>query len=195
MTTSVFLPVLGDSVTTATVTRWLKAVGDTVAADEPLLEVSTDKVDTEIPSPVAGTLLSLHVEEDEEVGVGAELAIIGDVEDANIGGSGSTGSDTAARPTAASRPASMPEIGRSLEEVAASNAAATTEPAEASDTSPPRAGARRAGTRGGTRRRIHLARHQARSTRQDREDLPPPEGHRHPHGGVAAGLRATHIGG
>ncbi len=72
------LPALGESVTEGTVTRWLKSVGDEVAVDEPLLEVSTDKVDTEIPSPVAGKLLEIKVEEDETVEVGAELAIIGD---------------------------------------------------------------------------------------------------------------------
>ena len=71
------LPALGESVTEGTVTRWLKKVGDEVAVDEPLLEVSTDKVDTEIPSPVAGTLLEIKVEEDETVEVGAELAIVG----------------------------------------------------------------------------------------------------------------------
>ena len=74
------LPELGESVTEGTVTRWLKAVGDDVAVDEPLLEISTDKVDTEIPSPVAGTLLEIKVDEDETVEVGAELAIIGDAD-------------------------------------------------------------------------------------------------------------------
>ncbi|WP_028660972.1 2-oxoglutarate dehydrogenase, E2 component, dihydrolipoamide succinyltransferase [Nocardioides insulae] len=76
--TSVTLPALGESVTEGTVTRWLKNVGDTIAVDEPLLEVSTDKVDTEIPSPVAGTLLEIKVSEDETVEVGAELAVVGD---------------------------------------------------------------------------------------------------------------------
>ena len=71
------MPALGESVTEGTVTRWLKAVGDEVTADEPLLEVSTDKVDTEIPAPVSGTLLSITVNEDETVDVGAELAVIG----------------------------------------------------------------------------------------------------------------------
>jgi pyruvate dehydrogenase E2 component (dihydrolipoamide acetyltransferase) len=75
--TSVTMPALGESVTEGTVTRWLKAVGDEVTVDEPLLEVSTDKVDTEIPSPVSGTLLSISVAEDETVDVGAELAVIG----------------------------------------------------------------------------------------------------------------------
>jgi 2-oxoglutarate dehydrogenase E2 component (dihydrolipoamide succinyltransferase) len=75
--TPVTMPALGESVTEGTVTRWLKAVGDEVTADEPLLEVSTDKVDTEIPAPVSGTLLSISVNEDETVEVGAELAVIG----------------------------------------------------------------------------------------------------------------------
>jgi len=77
MSTPVTLPALGESVTEGTVTRWLKQVGDAVAVDEPLLEVSTDKVDTEIPSPVAGTLLEIKVNEDETVEVGAELAVVG----------------------------------------------------------------------------------------------------------------------
>ncbi len=71
------LPALGESVTEGTVTRWLKEVGEEVAADEPLLEVSTDKVDTEIPSPVAGVLLEIVVAEDESAEVGAKLAVIG----------------------------------------------------------------------------------------------------------------------
>jgi pyruvate dehydrogenase E2 component (dihydrolipoamide acetyltransferase) len=75
--TEVKLPALGESVTEGTVTRWLKQVGETVEADEPLLEVSTDKVDTEIPAPVAGTLLEIKVAEDETADVGAVLAIIG----------------------------------------------------------------------------------------------------------------------
>src|SRR5918996_88949 len=75
--TPVTLPALGESVTEGTVTRWLKQVGDSVDVDEPLLEISTDKVDTEIPSPVAGTVLDIKVAEDETVEVGAELAVIG----------------------------------------------------------------------------------------------------------------------
>jgi pyruvate dehydrogenase E2 component (dihydrolipoamide acetyltransferase) len=76
--TSVKMPELGESVTEGTVTRWLKNVGDKVEVDEPLVEVSTDKVDTEIPSPVAGTLLSITAEEDDTVAVGGELAKIGE---------------------------------------------------------------------------------------------------------------------
>ncbi|MEW2615670.1 2-oxoglutarate dehydrogenase, E2 component, dihydrolipoamide succinyltransferase [Streptomyces sp. NPDC047880] len=76
--TDVVLPALGESVTEGTVTRWLKSVGDTVEADEPLLEVSTDKVDTEIPAPTSGTLLEIVVGEDETAEVGAKLAVIGE---------------------------------------------------------------------------------------------------------------------
>jgi pyruvate dehydrogenase E2 component (dihydrolipoamide acetyltransferase) len=74
----VVLPALGESVTEGTITRWLKKVGDTVAVDEPLVEVSTDKVDTEIPSPVAGVVQQILVQEDETVAVGAVLAVIGE---------------------------------------------------------------------------------------------------------------------
>ena len=70
----VTMPALGESVTEGTVSRWLKKVGDSVETDEPLLEVSTDKVDTEIPSPISGTVLEIRVAEDETVEVGALLA-------------------------------------------------------------------------------------------------------------------------
>ena len=92
--TAVTMPALGESVTEGTVTRWLKQVGDTVEADEPLLEVSTDKVDTEIPSPVSGVLLEIKVAEDETVPVGAELALVG-----------AAGAAPAATPNAAPAPA------------------------------------------------------------------------------------------
>ena len=78
MSVSVTMPRLGESVTEGTVTRWLKKEGDHVEVDEPLLEVSTDKVDTEIPSPVAGVLSKIKVAEDETVEVGVELAVIDD---------------------------------------------------------------------------------------------------------------------
>ncbi|RKQ36266.1 2-oxoglutarate dehydrogenase, E2 component, dihydrolipoamide succinyltransferase [Kocuria tytonis] len=87
MSETVNLPALGESVTEGTVTRWLKQVGDEVAVDEPLLEVSTDKVDTEVPSPVAGVIEKILVEEDEDVEVGAALVVIGD-------GSGSGSDDS-----------------------------------------------------------------------------------------------------
>ena len=77
MTFSVTMPALGESVSEGTVTRWLKNIGDSVAVDEALLEVSTDKVDTEIPSPVAGTLLAIDVAVDTTVPVGARLGLIG----------------------------------------------------------------------------------------------------------------------
>src|SRR5260221_392145 len=77
MSVSVTLPAMGESVTEATITRWLKKEGDRVEVDEPLLEVSTDKVDTEVPSPVAGPLLAIRVGEDETIDIGAELAVIG----------------------------------------------------------------------------------------------------------------------
>ncbi|MGO3876743.1 MAG: 2-oxoglutarate dehydrogenase, E2 component, dihydrolipoamide succinyltransferase [Corynebacterium sp.] len=78
MAYSVEMPELGESVTEGTITQWLKSVGDTVEVDEPLLEVSTDKVDTEIPSPVAGNLLEIKAEEDDTIDVGAVIAIIGE---------------------------------------------------------------------------------------------------------------------
>jgi len=92
MTFSLTMPALGESVTEGTVTRWLKSEGDFVTIDEPLLEISTDKVDTEIPSPVSGTLLKIIVEVDGTVAVGAELAIIDD------GTSASESSITVAEP-------------------------------------------------------------------------------------------------
>ncbi len=82
MSVSVKMPQLGESVTEGTITRWLKNVGDHVTADEPLVEISTDKVDTEIPSPVTGILLSLSAQEDDVVEVGAELALIGEESEA-----------------------------------------------------------------------------------------------------------------
>jgi pyruvate dehydrogenase E2 component (dihydrolipoamide acetyltransferase) len=118
MSENVQLPALGESVTEGTVTRWLKAVGDEVAVDEPLLEVSTDKVDTEIPSPVAGVLEQILVQEDDTVEVGATLAVIGD-------GSGS--GDAPAAPAAEEAAAEAPA------------AEAAPEPAEASPAEAPAA--------------------------------------------------------
>ncbi|MEO6887287.1 MAG: 2-oxoglutarate dehydrogenase, E2 component, dihydrolipoamide succinyltransferase [Jatrophihabitantaceae bacterium] len=86
MSVSVTMPRLGESVTEGTVTRWLKQEGEHVDADEPLLEVSTDKVDTEIPSPASGTVLSIKVQEDETVDIGVELAVIGEADEAASGG-------------------------------------------------------------------------------------------------------------
>lgn len=109
----VTLPALGESVTEGTVTRWLKAVGDTVAVDEPLVEISTDKVDTEIPSPVAGVVQEILVQEDETVAVGAVLARIG---------------EAGAAPVASPAPAAAEPV---VEQPAASNVQATPEPAAA----------------------------------------------------------------
>src|SRR5207302_6646322 len=81
MAFSVQMPALGESVTEGTVTRWLKQEGDAVELDEPLLEVSTDKVDTEIPSPAAGVLTRIIAQEDDTVVIGGELAVIGDAAD------------------------------------------------------------------------------------------------------------------
>ncbi|MCI7512493.1 2-oxoglutarate dehydrogenase, E2 component, dihydrolipoamide succinyltransferase [Schaalia hyovaginalis] len=82
MATAVTMPALGESVTEGTVTTWLKSVGDTVAVDEAIVEVSTDKVDSEVPSPVAGVLLEILVGEDETVEVGTQIALIGDPSEA-----------------------------------------------------------------------------------------------------------------
>ena len=88
MAFSVQMPALGESVTEGTVTRWLKQEGDTVELDEPLLEVSTDKVDTEIPSPAAGVLTKIVAHEDDTVEIGGELAVIGDAAEGSQGGTG-----------------------------------------------------------------------------------------------------------
>ncbi|KPL34115.1 dihydrolipoamide acetyltransferase [Streptomyces anulatus] len=101
MSVSVTLPALGESVTEGTVTRWLKAEGERVEADEPLLEVSTDKVDTEIPAPASGVLASIKVAEDETVEVGAELAVIDD-------GSGAPAEAAAPAAEAPAAPAEAP---------------------------------------------------------------------------------------
>ncbi|WP_328589012.1 biotin/lipoyl-containing protein, partial [Mycobacterium interjectum] len=98
MAFSVQMPALGESVTEGTVTRWLKQEGDTVELDEPLVEVSTDKVDTEIPSPAAGVLTKIVAQEDDTVEVGGELAVIGDA-----------GEQPQAQPAAPSQPEPEPE--------------------------------------------------------------------------------------
>jgi 2-oxoglutarate dehydrogenase E2 component (dihydrolipoamide succinyltransferase) len=121
--TSVKMPELGESVTEGTVTRWLKKVGDTVEVDEPLVEVSTDKVDTEIPSPVAGTLLSITAEEDDTVPVRGELAKIGDA-----------GAATAEAPAPAPEPKPEPEPQRVAEPKPQPVAETKPEPAAAAQT-------------------------------------------------------------
>ncbi|MFB4351942.1 2-oxoglutarate dehydrogenase, E2 component, dihydrolipoamide succinyltransferase [Microbacterium sp. LS_15] len=122
MSTSVVLPALGESVTEGTVTRWLKQVGDTVQADEGLLEISTDKVDTEIPSPVTGVIEEILVAEDETVEVGALLARIGD---------GSSSAPAADAPQAAA-----PEAEATPEPAAAQTEAPAAEPAPAAEAAP-----------------------------------------------------------
>ncbi|MFI5211154.1 MAG: biotin/lipoyl-containing protein, partial [Gemmatimonadales bacterium] len=111
MSVSVSMPQLGESVTEGTVTRWLKKEGERVEADEPLLEVSTDKVDTEIPSPVSGILRGITVAEDETVAVGAELAVIDE-----------TGGEAAEAPAEATPaqapPAAAPEYPQAAQEFA-----------------------------------------------------------------------------
>ncbi|QQM43827.1 2-oxoglutarate dehydrogenase, E2 component, dihydrolipoamide succinyltransferase [Streptomyces liliifuscus] len=124
MAVSVTLPALGESVTEGTVTRWLKAEGERVEADEPLLEVSTDKVDTEIPSPAAGVLASIKVAEDETVEVGAELAVIDD-------GSGAPAAAPAPAAAEAPAPAAEPAPAPVAEAPAAPAPAAEPTPAPA----------------------------------------------------------------
>ena len=121
MAVSVTLPALGESVSEGTVTRWLKAEGERVEADEPLLEVSTDKVDTEIPAPAAGVLSSIKVAEDETVEVGAELAVIDD-------GSGAA-AEAAAPAAEEAAPAAEPEPAPAAAETAEAPAAEEAAPA------------------------------------------------------------------
>ncbi|MGW7040001.1 biotin/lipoyl-containing protein, partial [Streptomyces zaomyceticus] len=130
MSVSVTLPALGESVTEGTVTRWLKAEGERVEADEPLLEVSTDKVDTEIPAPASGILASIKVAEDETVEVGAELAIIDD-------GSGAP----AAAPAPAAEPAPAPAAPAPVAEAPAAEAPAAPAPAAEAPAAAPAGGA------------------------------------------------------
>ncbi|MGW0789716.1 2-oxoglutarate dehydrogenase, E2 component, dihydrolipoamide succinyltransferase [Streptomyces sp. NPDC002911] len=108
MSVSVTLPALGESVTEGTVTRWLKAEGERVEADEPLLEVSTDKVDTEIPAPASGVLAAIKVAEDETVEVGAELAIIDDGSGAPAAAEAPAAEAPAAEAPVAEAPAAAP---------------------------------------------------------------------------------------
>ncbi|MFZ8757436.1 2-oxoglutarate dehydrogenase, E2 component, dihydrolipoamide succinyltransferase [Microbacterium sp. HMH0099] len=124
MSTSVVLPALGESVTEGTVTRWLKQVGDTVQEDEGLLEISTDKVDTEIPSPVSGVIEEILVQEDETVEVGAVLAKIGD-------GSGAASSDDAPQSAPAQQEAAPAEEPAAPAEAAPAEQPAAEQPAPA----------------------------------------------------------------
>src|SRR5487761_1086012 len=118
MSVSVSMPQLGESVTEGTVTRWLKKEGERVEMDEPLLEISTDKVDTELPSPAAGILRAIAVAEDETVAVGAELATIDDEAGAEAGstapapaGPESAGPESAGGPGASGPGAGGPGAG------------------------------------------------------------------------------------
>ncbi|MGA9678949.1 MAG: 2-oxoglutarate dehydrogenase, E2 component, dihydrolipoamide succinyltransferase [Mycobacterium sp.] len=120
--TPVLMPELGESVTEGTVTRWLKKVGDPVQVDDPLVEVSTDKVDTEIPSPVAGVLLSITADEDATVPVGGELAQIGEASDA--------GASSAPEPAPAPpKPEPKPDVAAAPEPAPAPQPAPKAEPA------------------------------------------------------------------
>src|SRR6478736_3518463 len=127
MSERVTMPALGESVTEGTVTRWLKNVGDPVEVDEPLLEVSTDKVDTEIPSPAAGVLSKILVQEDEVVPVGGDLAVIGGE---SGGGSSGESSDDSAEDAGAQPPA---EQEAPAPEAPAGEAPAAKAPVQASD--------------------------------------------------------------
>ena len=129
MSTSVVLPALGESVTEGTVTRWLKQVGDEVTADEGLLEISTDKVDTEIPSPVSGILEEILVNEDDTVEVGAVLAKIGD-------GSGASSSDAPAE----AAPVAEPEPAAPADQPAEAPSTEAEQPAAAPEASAAPAG-------------------------------------------------------
>jgi len=109
MAFSVQMPALGESVTEGTVTRWLKQEGDTVERDEPLLEVSTDKVDTEIPSPAAGVLTKIVAHEDDTVEIGGELAVIGDAAEGTQGGAEQPAAQPAPEPQPEPEAAPAPE--------------------------------------------------------------------------------------
>ncbi|MCU1524893.1 MAG: sucB [Microbacteriaceae bacterium] len=128
MSESVNLPALGESVTEGTVTRWLKNVGDHVEVDEPLLEVSTDKVDTEIPSPIAGVIEAILVAEDETVEVGTPLVTIGD---------GSGGGQPADAPAAEAPPAEAPAAEAPAAEAPAPEQQAEPEPQPAAEVAQP----------------------------------------------------------
>ncbi len=132
--TPVLMPELGESVTEGTVTRWLKRLGDRVQVDEPLVEVSTDKVDTEIPSPVAGVLISITAEEDATVAVGGELAQIGVAGEAGAAPTPAPQPEPVARPVPQPEPKPEPTRPAAAPAPRAESAPATTaEPAAASE--------------------------------------------------------------
>ncbi|MGY4650344.1 2-oxoglutarate dehydrogenase, E2 component, dihydrolipoamide succinyltransferase [Mycobacterium sp. URHB0021] len=137
MAISVQMPALGESVTEGTVTRWLKQEGDTVEQDEPLLEVSTDKVDTEIPSPAAGVLKKIVAQEDDTVEVGGELAVIGEAgeEGGDTEDAGDTGDAAEEKP--AEEPAAQPEPAAEEEEAPTEPEAESKPAAQSSGSSTP----------------------------------------------------------
>ena len=154
MATPVKMPELGESITEGTITRWIKQEGDRVEVDEPLFEVSTDKVDTEVPSPVAGVLKTIKVQADETVEVGAELAII--EQDGEAGGEGGEGETAEAESSAGEQEAEeaaqpdegSEEAGTEEEREATAASAEDAEPREQAEeepseqpAEPPRAGA------------------------------------------------------
>ena len=151
--TEVTLPELGESVTEGTVSRWLKQVGESVTTDEPLLEVSTDKVDTEIPSPTSGTLLEIRVQEDETVEVGAVLAVIGE---AGAAAASTKAAPRPAAPEAAPEPEPTPQPQR--------GSPRQPEPEPSRRSRHPRAKRRAAGAARSGRRNCHLRRHRSSAT-------------------------------
>ncbi len=130
----VVLPALGESITEGIITKWFKAVGDEVARDEPLLEISTDKVDSELPSPAAGVLTQILAEEGDTVPVGATVAVIGDA-----GAAGPPASSGETKDPVATEPA--PSVEAPAVDAATTASSATTPPA-----TPPSAPGRAAGT-------------------------------------------------
>jgi pyruvate dehydrogenase E2 component (dihydrolipoamide acetyltransferase) len=138
-TTTVTMPELGESITEGTITRWLKEEGDQVEADEPLFEISTDKVDTEVPSPVSGVLQSIKVQADETVEVGAELAVIGG------GGGGEAEAEAPAKEETAEEETAEEGAGGEAEQAAEGEEAAEEQPAAEKPKEKPKKAAARSG--------------------------------------------------
>ncbi|MDF2741054.1 MAG: sucB [Actinomycetia bacterium] len=136
-TTTVTMPELGESITEGTITRWLKEEGDQVEADEPLFEISTDKVDTEVPSPVSGVLQSIKVQADETVEVGAELAV--------IGGGGGGEAEAPAKEDKAEEETAEEGAGAEAEQAAEGEEAAEEQPAAEKPKEQPKKAAARSG--------------------------------------------------
>ena len=167
MATPVKLPELGESITEGTITRWLKQEGDHVAVDEPLYEVSTDKVDTEVPAPVAGVLRSIKVKEDETVAVGTELAVI--EQDGEAGGDGGGARAKAEAEAEPEQAAAQPQAEREAPAEAEAAPAATARRESAPSPAPAQApvaverdGERREGRGGGRATASPLVRRLAR---------------------------------